>query len=96
MRYVDVHPRLLHGMQAVGCNVFNRANAAARGALHGGDAGADCLPVLMHGAGPAQGHAAAELGSRQSENVSQIPEQRHIGFAIERALDAVDLKLDHA
>jgi hypothetical protein len=40
--------------------------------------------------------ANAELGPCQSENVAQVPEQRHIGFAIEGAVDAVDLKLDHA
>jgi len=82
-------------VKAVRADVFDGANVAAGSSLHSGDAGADGLAILMHGAGPTQRHAAAELGSGQSEDVAQVPEQRHIGLAVERALDTIDFEIDH-
>src|SRR5579871_5751864 len=75
--------------------VLNGANFAARGTLHGGDAGADRFAVLVDGASAAEGHPAAELRTGEGKDVAQIPEEGHGGFAVEGTLNAVDLEFDH-
>jgi hypothetical protein len=61
----------------------------------GGDAGADGLAILVHSARATQCHAAAELGPGQTEDVAQVPEQRHIGFAVEGVLYTIDFEIHH-
>ena len=65
------------------------------GALHGGDAGTNRLAILVHGTGAAERHSAAELRAGESENVAQIPEQRHRRVAVKGALNTIDLEFDH-
>ena len=57
---------------------------------HRRDAGAQRRAVEVHGAGAALGHAAAELGAGEAEQVAQHPEQRHVGRRVDFALGAVD------
>jgi hypothetical protein len=82
-------------MQAIRGNVFDGTNIAVGSSLHGDDARADALAILMHRAGTAQRHAAGELGPGQTEHVAQVPEQRHIGFAVEGVLYTIDFEIDH-
>jgi hypothetical protein len=49
----------------------------------------------MHGAGAAQGLAAAVFGTGQLEAVAQRPEQRRIGFHIDLMRLAIHIELDH-
>ena len=50
------------------------------------------LAVDMHGAGAAQGHAAAELGAGHAEHVAQHPQQRRVAVDIDLMRCAVDLQ----
>jgi hypothetical protein len=43
----------------------------------------------MHGTSAALRDAAAEFGSRQTENVAQGPEQRYVAFRVNRFHAAV-------
>jgi hypothetical protein len=49
----------------------------------------------MNRARSAESHSAAKLGSRQPQDVPHVPEQWHIGIAIERAIYPVYLQLHH-
>jgi len=49
----------------------------------------------MHGAGAAQGLAAAEFRAGQTKLVAQIQSKRHRGIAVKRPLLAVHAKSDH-
>src|ERR1700687_4187166 len=52
--------------------------------------------VLRDGAGAAERHAAAEFCPGESENVAQIPQQRHFGIAVECLGVSVHLEMNHA
>src|ERR1700757_4244573 len=92
---VDFHPCGLDGLESGGAEIFDGADFGPGRALHGGDAGTDRLAVLVDGAGSTEGHAAAELGAGEAEDVAEVPEEGHRGFAVEGTLNAVDLELDH-
>jgi hypothetical protein len=47
----------------------------------------------VHGAGAAQLHATAELGSGQPQDIAQIPEQRQVGIAVEGVFHTIDFNL---
>jgi hypothetical protein len=49
----------------------------------------------MHRAGAAEPDAAPILAPGQLQLVAEVPQQRHLWIAIERALHAIDLALDH-
>jgi hypothetical protein len=49
----------------------------------------------MNRASAAESHAAAELGSRQSQDVPHVPEQGHVGVTIERAIYPIHFELHH-
>jgi hypothetical protein len=49
----------------------------------------------MHSASPAQSHPAAILGSRESGDVAQVPQQRHVGIAVKCSLFSVHLQANH-
>ena len=64
-------------------------------ALTGVLAGAHRLAVEVHGAGAAQGHAAAELGAGEAQRVAQHPQQRRFRIDVDLHGLAVDVELDH-
>src|SRR5216684_3663308 len=58
---VFFHPGLLHGVAAVGGKSLNGGDFLAGDTGNRGDAGARSFAVDMHGASPAERHAAAEF-----------------------------------
>ena len=64
LRHAELDPRLLQWMAAVRREPLDRDEFGIRGAAYRCHAGADHLPVEMHGAGPAERFAAAVLGAR--------------------------------
>src|SRR5580658_552231 len=93
LRDADFHPCLLYGMHR--SDAFDGRDLGAADLFHRSDAGADGRAVLMHGAGSAQRHAAAKLCSRELRHVTQIPEQWHVGIAVEGSIFAVYCETDH-
>jgi len=67
----------------------------AGGDCEGGDARADRDAVEMHGTHTAQRHPAAEFGAGVAEQIAQIPEQRHVGIAVEVLRAIVDGQRGH-
>ena len=63
--HVEVHPRLLHGMQSVLGEPFYRGNLHAGNAAHSSDAGPDGLAILVYGARTTKPYPTAKLGSGQ-------------------------------
>ena len=53
-------------------------------------------PFLWTVHAPQSEMPAAELCSRQSEDVTQIPQQGHIGITIETAVHSVYFELNHS
>ena len=49
---------------------------------------------MMHGAGPAERHATAELRARHAKHVAQDPQQRYVAVDIHLVLDAIDLDFE--
>src|ERR1700730_16496690 len=82
-------------MKPARTEVLNGSNLAASRGADGCDARPDRFAVLMHGTGAAQGHAAAKLCSRQSQDVAHVPQQGHTGIAVERAIYSIHSKTDH-
>src|SRR6185503_18450121 len=93
LRDVKLDPFLLHRVQAVFGNRFDRSDLFADGRTHTGHAGTDCLAVLVNGTGAAQSHTAAKLGSGQTQHVAHIPQQRQVGIAVVGSFYAIDFDL---
>jgi hypothetical protein len=51
--------------------------------------------VDVYGAGAANAHATGILGAGERDIVAEIPQQRHVGIAIELAANAIDFEFDH-
>src|SRR5258708_4573819 len=92
---VHLHPSLLNGMTPVCPKVLNRTNFAPHPRPHRRDARPDCFAVLVNGTGTAQGDAAAKLCASQSKDVTQVPQQRHVGVAIEAAIHTIYFEVHH-
>ncbi|MNR44492.1 hypothetical protein D3C85_1632430 [compost metagenome] len=79
--------------------VADRFDGGDLGPHHGADrhdAGAHRVAVHVHGAGTAQRHAAAELGTGHAEHVAQHPQQGRVVVHVDLVLGAVDLeKMSH-
>src|SRR6195256_3064563 len=95
LRDVQLDPGLLYRMAAIGRQTLDGGHAPRADRVHRRDARADWLPIQVHGARTAQGHAAAELGAGQAQRVAQHPQQRHVGIDIDFGVLAVDAELDH-
>src|SRR3546814_689141 len=65
------------------------------GLRHGGQAAPHRAAVEVHGAGAAEAGAAAVLGAAEAELVAEVPQEGHLRIAVELAVDAVDVKVDH-
>src|SRR5262245_8457300 len=100
---VDAVAALRHLLLDIGLlqrmRLLGRAEAGERDDLGSADcrnrrdAGADRLPVEMHGAGAALRKAAAEMRIVEAEVVAQRIEQRHIGIGVDRVDLAVDVEV---
>ncbi len=95
LRDVGVKPCALDGSEAVGGEIFDSANLGTFGVFDGSGAGADGFAILVHGAGAAEGHAASEFCAGETEDVADVPEQRHVGIAVERPWNSIHFELDH-
>ena len=89
---VGFDPRTLHGMLAVLADAFDGGDFLAGERRDRRDARTHRHAVDMHGAGAALGHAAAELGAGQADQVAQHPEQRHVAGRIDFMLPPVDVE----
>ena len=93
--YVDLDPCSLDRMQPVLREPFDSGNFLAGRIAHGNDAGADGISVLENRAGATKRHTAPELCARQAQKVAEVPQDRHLGIAIEGAFNSIDFELDH-
>src|SRR5215469_7760548 len=75
---VQLRPRFLHSVAAIGRQAFDGRDSLSRHARYGSDAGANGLSVLVDRARAAQRHAAAEFRTGHSQRVAQHPQQRHL------------------
>jgi len=76
---IEVAPGLLEFCELIALGkAFDGHDLCVADGGDGEDAGADGLSVEVNGAGPALGHAAAELRAMQAEGVAQGPEERGI------------------
>src|SRR6266850_940501 len=91
----EVEPRLLQrfALRRLVDRLDGRDGAIAD-AAYGSDAGSARHAVDVHGAGAAQGDAAAELGARHAEHVAQHPEKRRVRVDVGVARGAVDFDRD--
>src|SRR5882672_2589083 len=89
-----VDPGLLHGVQAIAPDAFDRHDLAAGERTHRQDARARRATVDEDGAGTAETRSATEFRAGEPCVVAQVPEKRHRGIAVEAALYAVDVECD--
>ena len=92
--HVDLLPRHLDGMEAVGREALDGGDGLAYDGTDVGDARARRLAVQQHGACAADTHAAAVLGAFEVENVAQHPEQRGVLRHIYGHRHVVDLEFE--
>jgi hypothetical protein len=92
---IGFHPGLLDRMRAVFADVLDGAYLGAGNGTHGHNAGPHRLPPHVDRTSSTQANAATELGSRQSQNIPQVPEQWHFGIPIKPPLDTIHLELNH-
>jgi hypothetical protein len=85
LRHVDLFPRPLRGMIAVGRQPFDGRDAASGDLADRRRARARRDAIEVHGAGAAEAAAAPELGADEIEVIAQRPEER--GLRIEVQLD---------
>jgi len=76
-------------MQSAGADIFNGSNFCSGQRTHGSDAGAQRLAILVNGTGATERDTATEFGAGQAQSVAQVPKQRHLGIAIESAINAI-------
>ena len=94
LRDVELLPRLLHGVRAVGAEPLDRRDAHAFERARAALAGADGRAVHVHRTRAALAHAAAELGALVVQRVPQDPEQRGVGRDIDGHALTVELETD--
>src|SRR5664280_3822153 len=94
LRDVELLPRELHGVQAVGGEALDGGDGAAGDGADGGDAGAGGDAIDEDGAGPAGTDAAAVLGTLEVEGVAQGPEERRVCRQIDGGDSVVELELE--
>src|ERR1700676_2631747 len=95
LRNVDLHPGLLDRMQSVLFQSFDCGDSLSCRVAHGRHAGSRRLPIHMNRARAAKSNAAAKFRSCQSQNVAQVPEQRHFRLTAERLFRSIHCQLDH-
>src|SRR5439155_3349621 len=94
LRNVFFHTGLLHWVAALGRKTFDGSYFLAGHAGDRSDAGARCFTVNVHGASPAERHAAPKLRAGQVQRVAQDPEQRHVRADVHRLCFAVQGETD--
>src|SRR5215469_3586180 len=95
LRDVYLGPRLLHRMRTMGRNTFNRRDVRAFQLAHRLLTRPHRCPVVQHRPCPAQSHPTSKFCPGQSENVAQIPQQRHLWIAIKSPCCAIYLEMNH-
>src|SRR5487761_2283484 len=95
LRYICLAPGLLNRVVACRVKAFDRRDFTVDDVGNRGDAGSHGLLVHDDSACTAKRLTAAIFGTRQSDFVTEKPEQREIRVAIPVLFLAVDLHLDH-
>jgi hypothetical protein len=96
LSHFELEPRFLHlRANRRRTDVFDSGHGTVMDSSDPKNARAHRLTVDMNGACPALRGAAAELCSRQTEDLTKCPKQWHVGQRIERFLFAVDCQFDH-
>src|SRR5579864_5492344 len=80
-------------MQPICPKVLDRANLGAGRGAHGRDTRPNRFAISMDGAGTAKRDPAAKLRASQPQDVTQVPEQGHVGIAIENAIHSIYFEL---
>src|SRR2546428_11780070 len=83
LRYVFGDPRALDWMRAVWRQPFDGSDPAVPNGRDRSHAGPRCHIIQVDGTRAALRDAAAELGSSQSQRVTQHPEERHVGWDVD-------------
>src|SRR5712692_9196196 len=96
LRHLLGDPRLLQRMIAVGRQPFDGGDSLSLARRYRSDARSCRHAVDVHRACAALRHAAAELGSGETELVADDPQQRGIGRLVGKRFPAVDGKRDHS
>src|SRR6185295_17549758 len=97
LRHIQFRPGFLHRVACVARQAFDGRDPVAGFDVADRDrARAHQLPVQVHRAGAALGHAAAVFGSGQSDLLPDHPKERRIGFHLHVAHLAVDIEPCHA
>jgi hypothetical protein len=76
-------------------DTLDRRDGSISNGSHGKLAGSDGDTVQMYGARAALRDSTAELGAREAYNVSENPQQWHVGGDIHILCFAVDQEIDH-
>src|SRR5256884_7224153 len=79
---VGLGPGLLHHVQAVGGDAFDRRDRTRADGADRRDARANRVAVEMYGARSTLRHATAELGAHQAEQIAEHPQERHARIRI--------------
>src|SRR5216684_5688542 len=96
LRHLLGDPRFLQRMIAVGRQPFDGGDSLSLNRRYRSDARSCRHAVDVHRACAALRHAAAELGSGETELVADDPQQRGIGRLVGKRFPAVDGKRDHS
>src|SRR5579862_9347467 len=96
LRDVNFDPGALQRMRAVRRKAFNGGDMLAGDARNWRNTGADGLSIEMHRTGPAERHAAAELGAGHAQRIAQHPQQRCGRLIIHRNRFSIQGEGSHA
>src|SRR2546426_12351407 len=83
-------------MIARGAEALDRHDLTPGCAAHRRHAAPHRRPVQVHRARSAEPDATAVLRTGQSQLVAEVPEERHLGIAVELLDATIDCQLDHA
>src|ERR1700722_7593326 len=95
LRHIQRAPSLLERVIACSIEAFDRRDRLAVGVADRRLTRSDGFAVEMDSAGAARGHPATKLRSREPEDVSEIPEDRHRRVAVECLGLAIDVQSEH-
>src|SRR5947209_15983211 len=82
-------------MVGFGCKPLDRRNGLTLCRLHRSETASGSFTVYVDCAGAAKAHAASVLRSGQSEFVSQVPQQRHVGIAVDLLGFSIYIQSNH-
>jgi hypothetical protein len=91
LRDVKLSPGQLQRMVIVQGQALDGSHLPANGAANLRHAGPHSFPVEVYRAGAALRNTTSKFGARESQEVPQYPQQRHVGVCVYLIRSAVDL-----